>query len=150
MVVDFEEQYDKIYRYCYFRLHNQQLAEDITQETILRFLENSTYRDMGRPLSYLYAIARNLCIDSYRKQREDALLSPVSQENFENEIIDKIALHHAMQSLSQQEQELLLLRYVNEMPMNELCRLYGKSRFSLYRELNKITKKLKRRLTDEI
>ena len=41
--MDIEEQYDKIYRYCYFKLSNQQLAEDITQETFLRFLESNTY-----------------------------------------------------------------------------------------------------------
>lgn len=30
-----EKQYDKIYRYCYFKLHNRHTAEDITQETFL-------------------------------------------------------------------------------------------------------------------
>lgn len=35
--MDIEEQYDKIYRYCYFKLHDMQLAQDITQETFLRF-----------------------------------------------------------------------------------------------------------------
>ncbi len=39
MSVDIEEQYDKIYRYCYFRLRSRQTAEDITQETFLRYLE---------------------------------------------------------------------------------------------------------------
>jgi len=32
---DTEEQYDKIYRYCYFKLHSRELAEDVTQETFL-------------------------------------------------------------------------------------------------------------------
>lgn len=35
--MDLEEQYDKIYRYCYFKLHHQQMAEDITQETFFVF-----------------------------------------------------------------------------------------------------------------
>ena len=41
MNIDIGEQYDKIYRYCYFKLKNQYLAEDITQETFLRFLESA-------------------------------------------------------------------------------------------------------------
>ena len=41
--MDLEEQYEKIYRYCYFRLRHQQMAEDITQETFLRFLESGNY-----------------------------------------------------------------------------------------------------------
>ena len=31
--MDLSEQYDKIYRYCYFKVHHCQTAEDITQET---------------------------------------------------------------------------------------------------------------------
>ena len=53
-MIDIEEQYDKIYRYCYFRLKNQHLAEDITQETFLRFFESSSYKDTGRPLAYFF------------------------------------------------------------------------------------------------
>lgn len=65
--MDLEEQYDKIYRYCYFKLRHQQKAEDITQETFLRFLENTAYREQGKRLQYLYTIARNLCMDEFRK-----------------------------------------------------------------------------------
>ena len=39
MSVDIEEQYEKIYRYCYFKLKNRESAEDITQEAFLRYLE---------------------------------------------------------------------------------------------------------------
>lgn len=45
MHTDLDEQYDKIYRYCYMKLRHQQAAEDITQKTFLRFLENKTYKE---------------------------------------------------------------------------------------------------------
>ncbi len=38
--MDLEEQYDKIYRYCYFKVRRRETAEDITQETFLRFFES--------------------------------------------------------------------------------------------------------------
>uniref|UniRef100_UPI004056704F RNA polymerase sigma factor n=1 Tax=Acetatifactor sp. TaxID=1872090 RepID=UPI004056704F len=37
--LDLEEQYDKIYRYCYFKVRKREVAEDITQEAFLRFYE---------------------------------------------------------------------------------------------------------------
>ena len=66
--MDLEEQYDKIYRYCYFKIRQREIAEDITQETFLRFFERSDYISKGRSLQYLYTIARHLCIDENIKQ----------------------------------------------------------------------------------
>ena len=65
--MDLEQYYDDIYRYCYLRLNDRHAAEDMAQETFLRFLEASEYRDMGKPLAFLYTIARNLCIDYMRR-----------------------------------------------------------------------------------
>lgn len=149
MSVDIEEQYDKIYRYCYFKLKHRQMAEDITQQTFLRFLESGNYRDAGRPLAYLYTIARNLMVDEFRKIPAEELTEEISQKGFEEELVRNLSLAEAMEELDKAEQELLMLRYVNQVSFADLCRLYGKSRFALHRELSKITEKLERRLSDE-
>ena len=149
MHIDIDEQYDKVYRYCYFRVKNQHLAEDITQETFLRFFESSSYKDAGRPLAYLYTVARNLCIDEFRKVHTEELKEEIVQNGFEDAVVEKENLQQAMATLSKEEQELILLRYVNEVSFADLSKMYGKSRFALYRELSKITGKLERRISDE-
>jgi len=148
MHIDIDEQYDKVYRYCYFRVKNQHLAEDITQETFLRFFESSSYKDAGRPLAYLYTVARNLCIDEFRKVHTEELKEEIVQNGFEDAVVEKENLHQAMATLSKEEQELILLRYVNEVSFADLSKMYEKSRFALYRELSKITNKLERRISD--
>ena len=67
MAIDIEEQYEKIYRYCYYRLKNQEQAEDVTQETFLRWFASDTYRDKNQLLQYLYTVARHLCADERRR-----------------------------------------------------------------------------------
>ena len=148
MHIDIDEQYDKVYRYCYFRVKNQHLAEDITQETFLRFFESNSYKDTGRPLAYLYTVARNLCIDEFRKLHMEELKEEIVQNGFEDAVVEKENLQQAMATLSKEEQELILLRYVNEVSLADLSKMYGKSRFALYRELSKITSKLERRISD--
>ena len=148
MHIDIDEQYDKVYRYCYFRVKNQHLAEDITQETFLRFFESSSYKDAGRPLAYLYTVARNLCIDEFRKVHTEELKEEIVQNGFEDAVVEKENLHQAMATLSKEEQELILLRYVNEVSLADISKMYGKSRFALYREISKITSKLERRISD--
>ena len=46
--MNLEEQYDRMYKYLYFRLRDRQGAEDMTQETLLRFLRSRTYREENR------------------------------------------------------------------------------------------------------
>ena len=71
--MDIEKQYDKIYRYCYFKLYDKQLAQDITQETFLRFYRQGLTLDNDKELPYLYTIAKNLCIDHFRKRTVESL-----------------------------------------------------------------------------
>ena len=142
--MEIEQYSDKIYRYCYFKVNNKTLAEDLTQETFLRFLgSESTYQDR-----YLYTIARNLCIDEYRKKKpelsdiEDNLEELWIQNGFENAIVDKLHVKQALDKLPDEERELLILRYVNDEPMSEICKLTGISRFAVYRRLKEAKSRL--------
>lgn len=148
MHTDLDEQYDKIYRYCYMKLRHQQTAEDITQETFLRFLENKTYKDMGKEISYLYRIARNLCIDQIRKQKNEALSEelPGCTENIQERMAVHMDLRKAIKSLDAQEQELVFLRYVNELSVGKTAEILGISRFALYRKDRECLKKLKKEM----
>ena len=49
--------YDKIYKYCYFKVNNKDVAEDLTQDTFLKYFSQNAYIDKGKPLAYLYTIA---------------------------------------------------------------------------------------------
>lgn len=146
MSMDFEEQYDKVYRYCYMKLQNRQMAEDITQETFLRFLENESYRDMGKRLAYLYTIARNLCTDYYRKPQMVPLDEEIPVESGEEGIVSSVSLKSAVLHLEQWEQELIFLRFVNEISVGDIGKIMNQSRFSVHRRINHILAKLKKEL----
>lgn len=139
MIADIEIQYDKIYRFCYFRVHDRDTAEDITQETFLRFLEHSQYHGRGLDLQYLYTIAGNLCVDEMRRTKPMPLMEEgLGTEEPEEGWVLQIALKKAVSILPQEDRELILLRYVNEVPMSVLSELYHQSRFALSRRLKKV------------
>lgn len=139
-----EEQYDKIYRYCFFKVHNRQLAEDITQEAFLRFFSKELNLESSKELPYLYTIARNLCIDEYRKIQTESLdvVADIQGYDPSEDWINSISLKSAISTLSKEEQEILLLRYANEVPISTICKVTGMSRFALYRKLTKVLKYL--------
>ena len=145
-----EDHYDRIFRYLYFRLHDRHTAEDLTQETFLRFLRSRTYQDENRQLQYLYTIARNLCCQHYRNQTitytlEEQGDTPAS-EGFEKLLLEQITLRETLQNLSPEDRELLFLRYVNDVPVSVISRIFKVSRFAVYRKLNTILKRIRSEL----
>ena len=152
--MNLEDQYDRIFKYLYFRLHDRHIAEDLTQEAFLRFLASRTYRDENRQLQYLYTIARNLCNQHYRDREityslEETENLPES-ESFEQSLLQRLSLRDALEKLSPEEREMLFLRYINEVPVSVMSGLYNISRFAVYRKLNSILKKLRTQVGEDL
>ena len=148
--MDLEQTYDKIYRYAYFKVHDRHLAEDITQEAFLRYLNRSGNRDYN--IRYLYTITRNLCIDEYRK----TLWEPIT-ETFENSLGDDptesiltvFSVKEALAKMKEHDRELLLLRYVNEESVGTISKIRQCSRFAVYRQIKKAKEEFIRLLGGE-
>ena len=149
MSFDIEEQYDKIFRYCYFKLHSRELAEDVTQKTFLRYLEHYNCLTTVSALKYLYTIARNLCVDEYRKPRSEPMDESMSDYTMEETLVTNLTVRMALSKLAPDEQELLLLRYVNEVPVSALGKIYGLSRFAIYRKITSASNKFREELRKE-
>lgn len=121
--------YDKIYRYCFFKLRNSASAEDITQEAFLRFFAQNT--DINA--AYIFTIAKNLCTDMFRKKQTEELSDNYPTEDFSDKSDTKIAVRTALEKLDEQHREILVMRYIAEMSVNETAESLGISRFALYR-----------------
>ena len=135
--MDIEEEYNKIYRFCYYRAGNRTIAEDLTQETFLRFLDSS-YQEKGKRMHYLYTIARNLCIEEARSPMHKELTEDVVDERTDTAFIEEsVMVRAALMKLDNEDRELIILRHMNEEPMEVMSRITGLSRFALRRRLKK-------------
>lgn len=153
MQVNLEDQYDRIYRYCYFRVKKREIAEDLAQEAFLRYFSRKPRISRGRSMAYLYTIARNLCIDHFRKVRRDDSLDdrapdPYDSDGF-SEFENEFAVKQAVAQLPAELQELLLLRFANELGIGEIAKIMNMSRFSVYRRINRALELLKTILGEE-
>ena len=64
-----EEHYDDVLAYCRRHAPFYDDAPDVAQEAFLRFVRSGRSPLDGKPLAYLFTIARNLCIDAARARR---------------------------------------------------------------------------------
>ena len=63
-------------------------------------------------------------------------------------MLERVVMKQAMEALTPEERELVLLRFVNEVPVKVICELRGCSRFSLNRQIKQVLKKLRANLQE--
>jgi len=79
---------NKVYTYIFLLTKNQELAEDIFQDTfikVIRSLKQGKYQENGRFLSWVLRIAHNLVIDHFRKEKQ---MKVVSKDNYETDLFN--------------------------------------------------------------
>ena len=151
--MDIEQQYDKLLRYCYMKLRDRTLAEDITQETFIRFFESKDYHSIGKEMAYLYTIARNLCIDSFRKQKDELIEDlpakiqemPESRDKVES-IVDRVSIEQALDRLTADEREAVVLRFSGELSVEDIAKSMDISRFAVRRRISSALEKLRKEM----
>ena len=143
--MDIREHYDKLFQYCCSRVSSRETAEDITQEAFLRFLEHPEYQGKAHEIQYLYTIARNLCIDAYRKKPPDELPEDLPDDHpGESAWIDRIALRSVLDKLPEDEREIIVLRYVSELSVADLARIHGVTWFAMNRRIKNILTRMRK------
>ncbi len=151
--MDLKEQYEKLLRYCYMLTKDVNLAEDIVQETYLRFWQSHTYKDTNKELAYLYTIARNLCMDEFRKPKLDDIedyCELSGESEYEPEArIDSLVIEEALEQIPKDLRELIVLRFTNEMSVTDIAKIVGISRFAVHRRLKEGLMLLRRNIGGE-
>lgn len=127
----------QIYRFVYLKVSSREEAEDLTHQVFLNaWLGVPKYKHRGHPLSsWLYQIARNQVVDYYRGRREAVSLEDVDPEAFaekfaEGDLDKNFELDRAtvaIRGLKQEYQDVLILRFVEDMSVKETASSMGKS-----------------------
>ncbi len=128
----------QIYRFIYIKVSERAEAEDICHQVFLKAWQNiGRFNYQKLPLSsWLYKIARNQIIDTYRSKREDISLIDVEDIATTDhlEIEEKIdakdeieKVKKAIEKLKPEQQDVIIMRYIEEMSPKEIAFAIGKS-----------------------
>jgi len=128
--------YEQIYKFCYWKIRDSEEAQDITQDTFIRFLDAAQKDRIEKPRALLYTIAGNLCLNWLRKAHPLSLDGLENREmpaadDFADDTIRKLSLSAAVSALPDKQQEVLLLRYGQDLKINEIAGILGLSRFQV-------------------
>ncbi|MEK9154496.1 MAG: RNA polymerase sigma factor [Patescibacteria group bacterium] len=147
-------------RHIYFRVNNQQLAEDLLQETFFKTWQYiaSGEKEIKSLKSFLYSVANNLVIDHWRQKPK----APVSlenenmeAENFNDEtspeknfdrLFYKELVQNHLSELGDDYKQILLYRYVDDLTIKEISEVIRKTPNNISVMIHRALKMLKEKI----
>lgn len=120
---------DVIYRVVFFMTRDENEAQDILQETFIKFWENDKLHKIENPQGYLMTMAKNLTIDKIRKTKIEKSAEFVKDYRLVNEendekLDDKKNLYskiiNFVQQLKEKQKQVFLLREMEGLTYQEI------------------------------
>ena len=133
----YDEYAPLIYAYLYRRVQDTQLAEDLTGEVFVRMLQAIQARQSWHTSfrGWLYRVAHNLVVDHYRRQPPAPMLPlderlVADQDDPESAVAERLShrrLRSAISRLTPDQQQVLALRFGEQLTAREVGEVMGKS-----------------------
>ena len=133
-------------------LGDSALAEDTAAEAFARaYARWEKVRQHPNPDAWLLRVVGNIAVDYLRRDSRKPLLGvdPVRTDPSGDAAALRIDLTDAMQHLSGRQQEVIVLRYLIDLPEEEVAAALGMSNGSVKTHLHRATTKLRTRMTPQ-
>lgn len=135
----FSRQQTQLVRWCFRFTHDRESARDLAQEILLRaYRKLDHFRGESRFSTWLYVIARNVCINAFRRRVSEPLLTAnaITRDLPDPRAADVHAVVESEQSrlknwdfildtLDQTEAQVMLLHYGEELSLNVVSQRLG-------------------------
>ncbi|HSQ17527.1 MAG TPA: sigma-70 family RNA polymerase sigma factor [Anaerolineales bacterium] len=143
-----------IYKYIYFMVQSQVVAEDITSQVFLKACEQlPRYKHRGYFSAWLFAIARNATRDHLRKAARELPIETATQRDVDLNILAQVVhsdelqrLERLVRSLPANEQDLIHLRYAASLTFQEIGNITNRREDAVRKALKRLLSRLERQL----
>ncbi len=132
----------KLYRYAYYRTQSSHEVEDIVSQVFLKALEQIKKEALSGTSfgNWLYRVTTNIIIDNWRKNSgksynecnmpEDACIA-ADDCDLSEKISNKVTLRNMLSLLPDAQQQVLILRYIEDLSINQVAEIMGRSEGSI-------------------
>jgi RNA polymerase sigma-70 factor (ECF subfamily) len=137
---------DKIFNYIMYIVKDEDLANDLFQETFLKAItkmQSGRYTDSGKFFWWLTRVAHNVIIDHYRALKNRHVVEPTKDNDLSNlnsnSVLDSCResemaniqvlcdVKRLMEALPEQQREVVFMRYYQELSFKEIAKITGVS-----------------------
>ncbi len=156
---------DRLYRFIYFKVGNEEEARDLTSTVFLKvwnYIQNDNLEDLKTLKALIYKIARNAVIDHYRRSKGNITsvrdggenkieISDESQDLARQAEIafDFKIVESKLRELKDEYREIIILRFVDEMSIKEIAAVVDKPKNNVRVLIHRALKILKKLMEEE-
>jgi RNA polymerase sigma-70 factor, ECF subfamily len=141
---------EQVFRYLYSRIGNEQEAEDTTAQTFLVAFESfDRFRQDGHFASWLFTIARNKAMDHFRQRKNTSSIDEVNDIPVEIDPLSGViqseqtaALSKLIQTLPEEDRELLRLRFLAAMSFPEIAHFLHRNEEAVKKSIYRLLARL--------
>ncbi len=156
----YDQNYQAVYRYIFYRISDPAAAEDLAAEVFIRLIRKLPgYRDHGKPLlAWLYTIARNLVTDHHRSAGKIDQLplkeqiiedrKPGPEQQFQDHQAQD-CFRKALAKLPESQRSILIYRYIERYSTGKIMMLLEKSDRAIRSLQHRALRSLQRALEEE-
>lgn len=149
----YETHADSIFRYCFFKTSDRDVALDLTQDAFMRVWD---YLAGGKKIdnmnAFLFTVARNLVKDWYKKKKskpfshfsEGAFLDICDEHTKTEQLAEIKILFKNLSKLPENYQDVLVMRFVEDMQPREIALILGEKENVISVRINRAQKKLRK------
>lgn len=127
----FEELYYQtertLYAFILSTVKNHDETLDLMQETYIKIMASAhLYKPMGKPLAWMFTIARNIFLSNVRKEKREVRIdSDIIEDNLKFSYVkdyeDRVVLETALNILSEEERKIIILYAVSGLKHKEIA-----------------------------
>jgi RNA polymerase sigma-70 factor, ECF subfamily len=145
---------ESIYRFIYIKVNSQEIAQDLTSDVFLKVWKSYQKQKLKNPRAFLYTTARHTIIDYYRTNKTTISIDSVieiedSSQNIAKteEISSDIAvIQGKIKNLKEDYQNIVILRYVDDLSIAEISKVLEKSKGATRTLLSRAISELRKQL----
>lgn len=141
------ELFNLAYKVAYRIVGHRQSAEDLAAEAVARAWDRwDRVHSYAQP--WVAKVAANLALSEVRRQSRPLRSLPLRAERESRDLAECLDLASALRQLSRRQREVVVLRYIADLPEIEVAALLGCSTGSVKTHGSRGLRSLRQRLTD--